>query len=156
MALVRILIDGYSLLHAWPQLAAGKPRHSEAARDELVSRLTQYRDAVGTPISVIFDGAGPRTGPKAKPSNPDMEILYSTGGKSADELIERVAHRLTAYGEVLVVTDDTAERETVLGFGGMASSCDAFISTVESTLAELASDLKRHNRREQSRFKGGR
>jgi hypothetical protein len=32
MALVRIIIHGYSLLHNWPELAPGKPRHSAAAR----------------------------------------------------------------------------------------------------------------------------
>jgi hypothetical protein len=34
MPLVRILVDGYSLLHNWPELAPGKARHSAAARDE--------------------------------------------------------------------------------------------------------------------------
>jgi predicted RNA-binding protein with PIN domain len=33
MALVRILVDGYSLLHGWPELAPGAPRHSERARE---------------------------------------------------------------------------------------------------------------------------
>ena len=35
MALVRILVDGFSLLHNWPELAPGKGRHSAAARGEL-------------------------------------------------------------------------------------------------------------------------
>ena len=34
--------------------------------------------------------------------------------------------------EVLVVTDDVAERETVSAFGASAASCDNFISLVES------------------------
>ena len=58
MALVRILVDGYSLLHNWPELAPGKPRHSMEARDELIRILTLYRDATGTPITIVFDGAG--------------------------------------------------------------------------------------------------
>src|SRR6266567_3370333 len=58
MALVRILVDGYSLLHNWPELASGKPRHSAAAREELITQLTQYHDACGTPITIVFDGAG--------------------------------------------------------------------------------------------------
>src|SRR5882757_4944500 len=49
MALVRILIDGYSLLHNWPELSPGNPRHSAAARDELIQRLTLFQDATGTP-----------------------------------------------------------------------------------------------------------
>ena len=52
MALVRILIDGYSLLHNWPELAEGAARHSEAARGALVEILTHYQDACGTPITV--------------------------------------------------------------------------------------------------------
>ena len=55
MALVRILVDGYSLLHNWTELAPGKPRYSAAAREELIAALTQYHDACGTPITVIFE-----------------------------------------------------------------------------------------------------
>src|SRR5450759_1973924 len=57
MALVRILVDGYSLLHNWPELAPGRARHSAAARDELIRRLTLYQAAVGTPVTIFFDGA---------------------------------------------------------------------------------------------------
>ena len=57
MALVRILVDGYSLLHNWPELAPGKPRHSAAAREELIRILTLYRDAIATPLTIVFDGA---------------------------------------------------------------------------------------------------
>lgn len=152
MALVRILIDGYSLLHNWPELAPGRARHSAAARDELVQRLTNYRDAIGTPITVFFDGAGAPHGTPAALSTPEMEILYSRSGHTADDLIERAAHRFSHYGEVLVVTDDYAERDTVISLGGMASSCRNFIQTLEATLGEMADDIKEHNRKEKHRF----
>jgi len=57
MALARILVDGYSLLHAWTELAPGKPRFSAAAREELIHVLTQYHDMTGTPLTVVFDGS---------------------------------------------------------------------------------------------------
>src|SRR5213594_1258868 len=156
MALVRILVDGYSLLHNWPELAPGKPRHSAAARDELVRVLTQYRDAVDTPMTIIFDGAGAPPGTPKSPSTSELEILYSKAGQTADDVIERVAHRMLSYGEVAVVTDDFAERDTVLSLGGMAWSCLNFIRMVESTLDELHRDLKRHNRKERERFQRSR
>jgi len=152
MALVRILVDGYSLLHNWPELAAGRPRHSAAARDELIQRLTLYQDAIGTPITIFFDGAGARSGTPGAESTSKVEVIYSRAGQTADDLIERVSHRFTGYGEVLAVTDDFAERETVLSLGGMASSCRNFIQTVENALAELADDIKHHNRRERHRY----
>jgi predicted RNA-binding protein with PIN domain len=152
MALVRILVDGYSLLHNWPELALGRPRHSAAAREELIHRLTRYQDAITTPITIFFDGGGAPTGTPAAVSTPEMEVLYSRAGQTADQMIERAAYRFGAYGEVLAVTDDQAERETVRSVGGLASSCLNFIRTVEDTLGELADDIKHHNRQEGHRF----
>jgi len=152
MALVRILVDGYSLLHNWPELAPGKPRHSAAARDELIRRLTAYQDASGTPVTVFFDGTIGGGGKYAKEATPELEVLYSRGGQTADQMIERAVHRFAQYGEVLVVTDDLAERETVLSFGGMASSCWNFIQTLENALAEMRDDIKTHNRKERQKF----
>src|SRR6185312_15225268 len=104
MALVRILVDGYSLLHNWPELAEGAPRHSERARDELVEILTHYHDATGEPITIFFDGAGaPKNAPKSESSR-EVEVLFSRAGQTADDMIERAAHRFQEYGEVLVVT----------------------------------------------------
>lgn len=156
MALVRILVDGYSLLHSWPELAPGKPRHSAAARDELIYQLTQYRDAIGTPITIVFDGAGAPAGTPKISSTPELEILFSHAGQTADDIIERVTHRMSSFGEVLAVTDDFAERDTVIAMGGMASSCLNFIQTIESTLKEQSANIKNHNRRERDRFKNSR
>jgi predicted RNA-binding protein with PIN domain len=153
MALVRILVDGYSLLHNWPELAPGKPRHSAAARDELVRILTLYRDANGTPITIFFDGSQPRgAGVSEVSSTPEVEILFSHAGKTADDLIERAAHRFQPYGEVLAITDDHAERDMVIALGGLASSCDNFIRMIESALKDLQAEIKQHNRQEKNKF----
>ncbi|MFM1767545.1 MAG: hypothetical protein RJA22_74 [Verrucomicrobiota bacterium] len=153
MALARILVDGYSLLHHWEALAPGRPRHSAAAREELVHILTQYQDACGTPLTIVFDGSGPKRGPDEAPSRPEMEILFTRGGQTADQVIERVAVRLQPYGEVLVVTNDHAERDTVINFGGMAASCESFIRQVETTLGDLQNELKHYNQKERTRFR---
>ena len=152
MALVRILIDGFSLLHSWPELAEGAPRHSETARDALVEMLMQYQDACGTPVTVFFDGRNRR---KTKPKNQSgksVEVLFSSAGQTADDLIERAAHRFQPYGEVLVVTDDFAERDTVSGFGGSVASCGNFIAIIQNALADLQENLNNHNRSERNRF----
>ena len=156
MALIRILIDGYSLLHTWPELAAGAPRHSERARDALADLLQQYQDACGTPITIFFDGQGAR---RSRPKNQGgnaVEILFSGGGQTADDLIERAAHRFQDYGEVLVVTDDFAERDTVSASGALVASCANFIAAVERVLQEQERDIARHNRRQKAAFKASR
>ena len=153
MALVRILVDGYSLLHNWPELAEGSPRHSEAARDALVEMLTQYQDVTGTPVTIFFDGSGARRGKPKNAAAGSVEVLYSHAGQTADDLIERAAHRFQDYGEVLVVTDDFAERDTVSGFGSSVASCNNFIRMIDGALANLSENLANHNRAEQNRFK---
>lgn len=153
MGLARILVDGYSLLHSWPELAEGAPRHSEAAREELIRVLTQYQDATGTPITVIFDGSRPRNGGKAEKIHASIEVLYSTAGQTADDLIERAAYRLRNYGDILVVTNDHAEQDTVVGFGAMASSCENFIQDIGGNLGSMRRQLLDLNQREASRFR---
>jgi predicted RNA-binding protein with PIN domain len=156
MALVRILVDGYSLLHKWPELAPGAARHSEAARDALVEILTHYQDARGTPITVFFDGSGPRRTKPMNNSGHAVEVLFSSAAQTADDLIERAAHRFQEYGEVLVVTDDYVERNIVSGFGGSVASCDNFIRMIGDALTELQENLKNHNRKARNQFNRGR
>ena len=57
------------------------------------------------------------------------------------------------FGEVLAVTDDSAERDTVLAMDGLAASCPNFIRDVEKVLREQERDITRHNRRERAKFK---
>ena len=152
MALARILVDGYSLSHNWPELAPGWPRHSARVREELICVLTRYHDATGTPITVFFDGAGAPAGTPPAESEPAVEVLFSRAGRTADQMIERAAHRFADHGEVLVVTDDVAERETVAGAGALVSSCLNFIRQVEGALTELQDELRNYNRAERNRY----
>ena len=154
MPIVRILVDGYSLLHAWPELAPGKPRFSVSAREELIHRLRQYGDATGTPITVVFDGQGPAaTVGHESLSTREMEIIYSKSGQTADDIIERVTARLVNFGEVLVVSDDYAEKDTVRSVGGRTASCAYFIQDIRFTLSEFQKQLAKHNKNESKRFK---
>jgi predicted RNA-binding protein with PIN domain len=149
VGLIRILVDGYSLLHSWPELAEGKARFSAAARGELIHKLRQYGDAIATPITVVFDGCGPAPNVAVEaPSTPEMEIIYSKSGQTADDIIERVTAKLVTYGAVLVVSNDLAERDTVTTVGGNCCFCDHFIRMVESTLVDFKKQLARHNRAE--------
>jgi predicted RNA-binding protein with PIN domain len=146
-------VDVYSLLHNWPEIAPGAPRRSARARDELVQILTQYHDATGEPITIFFDGSGAPPNVLKNESSRDVEVLFSSAGQTADDMIERAAHRFQSYGEILVVTNDNAERDVVIGFGGSAASCENFIRMIGNALAELQDELKNYNRAEQNRFK---
>lgn len=149
---MRVLVDGYSLLHGWPELAEGQPRHSPIARDALVQMLARYADATVIPVTVVFDGSRPRLGRAHSEEHSSVEVIFSRAGQTADQIIERVTHRMKPYGEVLVVTDDHAERDTVISLGGLAMNCDSFIQMLASSVSELERDIARYNSREKRRY----
>ena len=154
MGIVRVLVDGYSLLHHWPALAPGRARHSFHARDALVAALTQYQDSSGTPVTLIFDGGGaPPDTPKNETAKDGIEVLFSKKGQTADQIIERVAHLMKPYGEVLAVTNDYAERETVISLGGSACSCENFLDMLNDTMDDMHVGVTQHNKRERKGYR---
>ena len=153
MSYVRILVDGYSLLHGWPEIAPGWPRHCETARDELIAVLENYQDSIGTPVTIVFDGSGAPPNLDSPISTREMEVLFSGKGKTADDLIERVAHRLQDFGTALVVTDDFAEQNTIAGFGAVPMGCSLFVREVEEVLGRMRKAIESHNRWEKKRFR---
>jgi len=104
------------------------------------------------PVTIFFDGASQSTGRATASDSTVVEVLYSRKGQTADQMIERAAHRFAPYGEVLAVTDDRAERETVISLGGSTASCRNFIRDVENALAGLGDEIREHNRQERHRL----
>ena len=155
MTFVRILVDGFSLLHGWPKLEPGRQRHAPAARGELIRRLTAYQDSVQIPVTVVFDGSGSWTRsniPEAEPVAP-IEVLYARADQTADQLIERAAVLLREYGDVLVVTNDAAERETVAAAGVEVVNCQTFIIMIEGAIADLDQECRRARKTTEFEFR---
>ena len=118
--------------------------------------LTQYQDSSGTPVTVVFDGGGaPTDTPKNETAKGGIEVLFSKKGQTADQIIERVAHLMKPYGEVMAVTNDFAERETVISLGSVACSCENFIQMMDDTVGDMQGDMAAYNKREHKRFKRG-
>jgi predicted RNA-binding protein with PIN domain len=153
VAIARILVDGYSLLNSWPDLAAGHSPFSATARSALIHRMGQYRDAVNIPIVIVFDGGAAPVGTPSDPAPIGLEIIYSKAGQTADQIIERLVELMRPHGEALVVTDDFAERDTVMSLGGSSSNCMTFIGSVEAAVNDMSRNIKRRNEKEVSHFK---
>jgi predicted RNA-binding protein with PIN domain len=64
-----------------------------------------------------------------------------------------VTHLFRPYGEVLVITDDLAERDTVRSLGGVTSNCDNFIRDVQAAIHILSRQIDHHNYKERKRFR---
>lgn len=136
-----LIVDGHSVIFAWPELRALHSRRTGAARDELVRRLTQYQDSSGVRVVVVFDGRGEKQNEATEPGG--VQVFYSKEGQTADAIVERLCARYGQEHELTVVTDDNMERQTALSFGASTISTEM----LRPVLDEATTELQRHLRK---------
>lgn len=142
-----ILVDGYSVLHAWPKLRRLAGRSLEHQREALVRVLRQFADQTGRQVTVVFDGYAAKRKPEATAPTPGIEVIFSEKGKTADDVIERTVGQAELPSSILVVTSDNVERQTVEGLGARSVSAEVFEAEVEGALNDLAASVREHTRR---------
>jgi len=130
-----LLVDGHSVIFAWPDLAEIHRRNTASARENLVRRLTSLQDSSEWEVAVVFDGRGAKASSESEPSG--IAVFYSKSGQTADEIIERLAAKYAATCEVTVATDDHMERTTVEALGGMSISTGQLLSEIDSAGSAL-------------------
>jgi predicted RNA-binding protein with PIN domain len=141
------LVDGYSVLHAWPQLRRAAGRPLEQQRDALVAVLRGYADSSGQRVTVVFDGYAAKRKPDVTEKVPGIEVLFSATGKTADDVIERLVAQADRRDLILVVTSDNMERHTVESLGAGSMSAELFEKEVGVALEELERLVREHGRR---------
>ena len=120
MAASYLIVDGHSIIFAWPELRKLQSRRRSLARDELIKQLRHYQDWSGIRVAVVFDGAGERVTEESNPN--DVQVFYAPLGRSADSIVERLAGKYAPRFELTVATSDSLEKETVNAFGAMCIS----------------------------------
>jgi uncharacterized protein len=117
-----LIVDGHSVIFAWPELRKLHARRSSLAREALVKQLRDYQDWTGVHVVVVFDGKGKKVEATSEPT--DVQIFYSRSGQSADAIIERLASKYAKRCELVVATSDSLEAETVHACGAESISPD--------------------------------
>src|SRR5437879_4481310 len=87
MSYDRILVDGYSVTHAWPELLRLHRKSLASAREALVRKVADFAAHSGQPVTVVFDATNQKH-PVAALQTPHCEVLFSEHGETADTVIE--------------------------------------------------------------------
>jgi predicted RNA-binding protein with PIN domain len=117
-----LIVDGHSVIFAWPELCKLHAHRSSLAREALIKQLRDYQDWTGVRVVVVFDGKGKKVEAASDPA--DVQIFYSRSGQSADAIIERLASKYAERYELVVATSDSLEAETVHACGAETISPD--------------------------------
>ena len=117
-----LVVDGHSVIFAWPDLRTLHGSNQAAARKALAERLQQLHDTTPWRVTLVLDGklgtvmgSGPR-----KPT--DMVVSYATVDQTADSIIERLVAASGVAQDILVITADEAEKQTVESLGAATAS----------------------------------
>ena len=117
-----LIVDGHSIIFAWPELRKLQARRSSLAREALLKQLRDYQDWTGVSVVVVFDGKGKKVDAISDPA--EVQVFYSRSGQSADAIIERLASKYAKRFELMVATSDSMEAETVHACGAESISPD--------------------------------
>ena len=140
-----LIVDGHSVIFAWPELRAMHGRRTVAARETLSRLLTAYQDASGVRVVAVFDGKGEKASEASEPGG--IQIFYSSAGQTADEIVERLVAKYAKQHDLLVATDDGLERQTAISFGADVVSTENLRHLLADAETDLTRRIQHHRRR---------
>jgi uncharacterized protein len=140
-----LIVDGHSVIFAWPELRAIHEKRTASARERLIKMLTEYHDFTGTNVVVVFDGKGSRISEETEPGG--IQIFYSDNARTADDIIERLVAKYGNIHSILVATSDLLEQQTAITFGAQCVSAAGLRDLLEETHRSLSRELMRRKKR---------
>ncbi|MBV8899955.1 MAG: NYN domain-containing protein [Verrucomicrobia bacterium] len=139
-----LIVDGHSIIFAWPELRELHGRKTALARERLVKALTEYQDYSGVRVVLVFDGKGQAVSEMTEPGG--IQIFYSNAGRTADDIVERLCARYAAKYTITVATADLLEQQTAISFGAHCTGAEGLRQLIEAARGDFAADLKRRRR----------
>lgn len=139
-----LIVDGHSIIFAWPVMRKMHEQRTSSARDALIRMLTDYQDYTGTRVVAVFDGKGAQLTEMTEPAG--IQVFYSGTGQTADDIVERLVAKYAKRMDITVATCDHLEQETASAFGALCIGAEQLKSLLKEARVNFGRRLKRHNR----------
>ncbi|MCR5090445.1 MAG: NYN domain-containing protein [Oscillospiraceae bacterium] len=140
-----LLIDGYNFIFFDPELKEIAGESLDAARSALINRLANYSGFSGREIVLVFDGYRSAGNPGTRDNLPNIRLVFTQEGESADAYIERIAAEIGRNEQVSVVTADNLIRISAMRSGILRISPQEFSAELEESERSLRRLLEKSN-----------
>ena len=140
-----LLVDGYNIIFAWPELKALAAMDLSAARSALEDILADYRGFRRCEVILVFDAYKVKRNPGSVEKRNGIHIVYTKEAETADMYIEKASYRLQKEHRVRVATSDNLEQLIVLGHGALRLSAEAFHAEIEDARGQIAELVRQSN-----------
>ncbi|MCM3719734.1 NYN domain-containing protein [Fictibacillus phosphorivorans] len=130
-----LIVDGYNIIGAWPELRDLKTSDFGKARDLLIEYMAEYQGSTGYQIIVVFDAH----------LSPGIEK------KITDERIERLVGELKAIDtRIYVATSDSTEQWQIFGKGALRKSARELKNEMDEVQKMIHVSVGERKRRQSS------
>ncbi len=113
-----LLVDGYNIIHAWPELKTLADADMESARMKLLDLLSNYQGIRKCHIIVVFDAYLVVGHGEEVIAYQNLHMVFTREAQTADQYIERFTHVNRKKYKVTVATSDGLQQMIVRGAGG--------------------------------------
>ncbi len=137
-----LLVDGYNIIGAWPELRELKERDLSAARDRLIEILAEYKAYTGYHVILVFDAYYVQ-GLERKYKDYKIDVIYTKENETADERIEKLAIELSNIKtQVHVATSDLTEQWAIFGQGALRKSARELFNECQYVSKQVEKKVK--------------
>ncbi len=114
-----VFVDGYNVINSWPNLKKIKEYSYDSARKELIDALENYASYNLCNVTIVFDAHKVSGNLEKKETKGRVTIVFTKDGETADAYIERCINNIGRKVEVVVVTSDWLEQQTIFQRGAV-------------------------------------
>lgn len=147
-----LIVDGYNMIGAWPELIKLAEIRLEEARDRLIGILADYQGYSGFKVVLVFD-AYQVPGLGGNYRQHQLDIVYTKEKETADEAIERLVtsifHRRR---RIYVATSDMVEQHVIFGKGALRISARELLTLLSEERKEMKQQLDAQPRKLKNSF----
>jgi len=145
-----IFVDGYNVIHSWPELKTTKDYSFESARSKLVEMLNNYAAYNDYRVFIIFDAHLVKGSlEKQDKVGEHLTVVFTKEGETADAFIERSMDSVGRKAEVSVVTSDSLEQQLIFQRGAVRISSIEFYHDIKDAENKIKGNIEKeytHNK----------
>lgn len=126
-----LIVDGYNIIFALPELKELSKINIDSAKDALKDMLANYQGYKGCRVMVVFDGYRKKGNLGSTEKYFSLEVVHTKQDETADAYIERTVHDLVSKYKITVATNDNLEQLTILSQGALRMSANMLVQELE-------------------------
>jgi predicted RNA-binding protein with PIN domain len=112
-----LLVDGYNIIFAWPELQVIADENMDGARTKLLDIMSNYQGIRKCKIIVVFDAYRVQEHKEEIIEYHNIHMVYTREAQTADQFIEKFAHDNNKKFNIVVATSDGLQQIIVRGAG---------------------------------------